>query len=68
MSNAPTRGKILEIRGRTKEGAIVAPMHYAYGDGDGMMPPFIGWFIPDGSGRGFYEVTPFEWQPLNATP
>ena len=69
MCNAPKSGyPILEVRGRTAEGRIVEPMHYACGDGDGLMPAFDGWFVPyrpDQKG-GFYEVRPIEWQPLRA--
>lgn len=69
LSNAPTEGyPILNVRGRTADGTIVEPMHYAHGDGDGMMPPFRGWFIPCPSGRGFVGVEPVEWQPLRAQP
>jgi len=65
MASAPRAGyPILEVRGRTADGRIVEPMHYAFGDGDGMMPPFDGWFIPYSSGSGYYEVRPVEWQPL----
>lgn len=69
MQNAPRAGyPILHLRGRTITGAIVEPMHYACGDGDGMMAPFDGWFMPyrpDHVG-GFFEVSPVEWQPLRA--
>lgn len=71
MVNAPRAGyPILEVRGRTKDGSIVEPMHYACGDGDGLMPAFDGWFVPvkDSNGRVSYnqEVRPVEWQPLRA--
>lgn len=53
-------------------GIVIEPIHYAYGDGDGLMPAFIGWFTPsghysDGRPSGFYQVFPVEWQPLRAT-
>jgi|GEM_PF-5481224 len=59
----------MEVRGRAKDGTILEPMHRAYGDGDGMMPSFNGWFVPYQPNRegGFYEVHPVEWQPLHAT-
>lgn len=68
MENAPRAGyPILHVRGRTAKGVIVEPMHYACGDGDGMMPPFDGWFVPYGTpGAGYYQVDPVEWQPLRA--
>lgn len=67
MCNAPVEGyPIMHIRGRTAAGQIVEPMHYACGDGDGMMPAFDGWFIPCGKG-GFHQVQPVEWQPLRAS-
>ena len=55
---------------RSEGGSIFEPMHYAHGDGDGLMPAFDGWFVPyrpDLSG-GFYQVRPVEWQPLRADP
>ena len=57
---APTDGRILE------------PMHYACGDGDGLMPMFDGWFVSagkdpySGESMGYYGVDPVEWQPLRA--
>ena len=67
MSNAPSKGyPILLIRGRDADGSVLEPMHYACGDGDGLMPPFEGWFVPSLSGVGFCEVRPVEWQPLRA--
>lgn len=67
MSTAPTRGyPILHVRGRDKLGNVIDDMHYACGDGDGMMPPFDGWFIRIGDG--FSQVHPVEWQPLTASP
>ena len=75
MCNAPTEGyPILWVRGRTADGRIIERMHRACGDGDGLMPPFDGWFKSDGvdphSGRslGFSQVRPVEWQPLRAAP
>lgn len=38
----------------------VVLMHYAYGDGDGLMPPFEGWFRRNGT---YYsEVKPVAWR------
>ncbi|GKS92758.1 hypothetical protein [Acidovorax sp. SUPP2539] len=70
MSSAPTRGyPILNVRGRDEAGRLLEPMHYAFGDGDGMMPAFGGWFVPYANRNdGFYEVRPVEWQPLRAEP
>lgn len=69
MVNAPCRGSpILHVRGREADGRVVEPMHYACGDGDGMMPPFDGWFVPCRSGDAFVQVRPVEWQPLRALP
>lgn len=62
MTNAPMEGRpILYIRGRSANGTILEPMHYAYGGGD-EQPAFRGWFVPFGSG--FIQVSPVEWQPL----
>jgi hypothetical protein len=68
MTNAPRDGyPILMVRGRTAEGKVLEPMHYACGDGDGLMAPFDGWFVPYGNGcDGFYQVRPVEWQPIRA--
>lgn len=63
MDNAPTEGQILEVRGRDAAGSVLEPMHYAYGGGD-EQPAFRGWFVPFKSGRGFFQVSPVEWQPL----
>lgn len=69
LTNAPTRGNIImSVRGRDREGRIYEPVHYAHGDGDGLMPPFIGWFRPATESRGFIEVSICEWQPLWAKP
>lgn len=69
MNSAPTRGyPILHVRGRTLDGKIIEDMHYACGDGDGLMPPFDGWFAPEPGGAGFYQVRPVEWQPQRAIP
>ncbi len=66
MSSAPTRGNIImNIRGRSENGEILEPMHYACGGGE-EQPPFEGWFLPYKSGSGFYQVRPVEWQPLRA--
>jgi hypothetical protein len=67
MCNAPVAGyPILHVRGRTAEGKVIEPIHYACGDGDGMMPPFDGWFAPYKDASGYYQVRPVEWQPLRA--
>jgi hypothetical protein len=59
---------ILHVRGITKEGVIIPDMHYACGDGDGLMAPFDGWFEPCKNGMGFTEVKPVAWQPIEAEP
>jgi hypothetical protein len=71
LINAPTRGSpILHIRGRASDGRVFEPMHYACGDGDGLMPSFDGWFVPVTDSRGkvlaYHQVDPVEWQPLGA--
>lgn len=67
LNSAPTRGTpIMRVRGRTADGRVIEDMHYACGDGDGLMPPFDGWFAPDSDG--FYQVSPVEWQPQRAKP
>ena len=61
--------EIMHVRGRSLKGEILEPMHYACSDGDGMQPPFVGWFVPyPNRSDGFYEVSPVEWQPLHAKP
>lgn len=65
MANAPTRGKIIHVRGRDAAGNILEPVHYACGGGE-EQPAFDGWFKPCGSG--FMECRPVEWQPLRAQP
>lgn len=69
MSNAPSTGsKIMHVRGRSAEGRILEPMHYASGGGE-EQPCFDGWFVPYANGtRGFHQVHPVEWQPLRAQP
>lgn len=69
MSNAPTAGyPILEVRGRTSDGRLLEPMHFAFGGGE-EQPAFRGWFVPRGDrNSGFYQVDPVEWQPLTASP
>ncbi len=70
MVNAPRAGyPILHVRGRAADGRVFEPMHYACGDGDGLMPPFVGWFVPyprEARASGFYGVDPVEWQPIRA--
>lgn len=71
LINAPQLGyPIMHVRGRTADGKIVEPMHKANGDGDGLMPPFDGWFVPVRNSRGkllmYQQVSPVEWQPLRA--
>lgn len=72
ITTAPTRGyPILHVRGRDADVRLLEPMHYACGDGDGLMPAFDGWFAPYNPTTregGFYGVRPVEWQPLSATP
>lgn len=69
MNSAPMRGNpIMRVRGRTQDGHVIEDMHYACGDGDGLMPPFDGWFAPDLNGSGFHQVRPVEWQPQRAIP
>lgn len=58
----------MHVRGRRADGTVIDDMHYACGDGDGLMPPFDGWFAPYKQGEGFYQVHPVEWQPLRAQP
>jgi len=40
--------------------------HWADGDGDGLMPPYRGWFQWDNYGTGFVGVdgTPAAWSPI----
>lgn len=64
LSNAPTMGNVIAVRGRDENGKILEPMHYAYGGGE-EQPPFRGWFVPMSDPRsGFIQVSPVEWQPL----
>jgi hypothetical protein len=55
-----------DLRGRTKDGTVVEPMHFASDTSGDEQPPFHGWFVP--VGNGFGQVHPVEWQPLTATP
>lgn len=67
MVNAPWRGRILEVRGKTADGRIIDRMHFAEGGGE-EQPPFRGWFAPYPTrSSGFYQVSPVAWQPLRAT-
>ena len=43
------------------DGTVVVG-HYAFGDGDGLMPPFRGWFVE--CGTYFKGVSPVKWRPL----
>lgn len=69
LTNAPTMGRVLEVRGRTAEGRVIEPVHYACGDGDGLMPSFDGWFRPVVGSAGkvlrYDQVQIVEWQPLS---
>lgn len=65
MSTAPR--DTTEIRGKTAEGRLLEPMHYACGGGE-EQPAFDGWFMPYESSDGYYEVRPVAWQPLRALP
>ena len=68
MCNAPRAGyPILHVRGRDNNGKVLDLMHYACGDGDGMMPSFNGWFVRWQSAPGYYGVEPIEWQPMRAS-
>lgn len=71
MESAPVAGyPIMHIRGRTADGRLLEPMHYACGGGE-EQPPFDGWFVPYDpvtKAGGFYGVNPVEWQPLDAEP
>ena len=72
MSNAPVSGyPIVHVRGRTHQGVIIEPIHYACGGGE-EQPAFDGWFRPvsynsEGRANGFHQVTVVEWQPLRAS-
>lgn len=44
-------------------GGIEVPVHYAFGDGEGLMPPFRGWFRKCGK-HDMCGVDPTEWRPL----
>lgn len=47
-------------------GEIVKDAHWAQDLSGEEQPPFIGWFIPDGTGRGYREVRgePRAWAPM----
>lgn len=68
MSEAPTTGPVQEILVATTnragcKGWLIA--HYADSDGDGMQPPFQGWFF--WTGHCFEEIRKGEllgWLPL----
>ncbi len=56
---------IRHLRGLLADGRVVE-MHYACGDGDGLMPPFEGWFeqVGEGPRRWFREVEPRAWMEM----
>ena len=56
---------IVNVEGLLKDGSIVI-MHYAYGDGDGMMPSFCGWFVEVKSAyhHWYRGIDPVAWRPL----
>lgn len=58
------------VRGRAADGKLLEPMHWASDTSGEEQPSFTGWFLPyeSGSGGGFYQVSPVEWQPLRAMP
>lgn len=73
MTNAPTGPRCLDIRGRSAEGILLEPMHFAEDLSGEDQPGFSGWFLPypmtDGrSHSGYYQVRPIEWQPMSAQP
>ena len=71
MDRAPREGYPIErVQLLMEDGRIIPDAHWAYGDGDGMMPPFgPGWFAPvhhaDGSVSSYAEVSgvPKGWAP-----
>lgn len=68
MVNAPRAGyPILHLRGRTADGRIVEPMHFAENLSGEEQPAFSGWFVPAGEHCN-NQVHPVEWQPLRAQP
>lgn len=44
------------------DGSIVVG-HFAYGDGDGLIPPFRGWFRK--AGDGFLQIQPLKWAAID---
>lgn len=67
MSTAPK--DCTNVRGRTADGKVLEPMHYAFDHSGEDQPYFDGWFVPyTDPGAGFYQVRPVAWQPLRALP
>lgn len=63
MDSSPKTGwPIQHVQLLMEDGRIVQGAHWAYGDGDGMMPPFgPAWFVPvkrsDGTIASYQEVS-----------
>ncbi len=65
----PMTGPVLHVEARGRDGTIYPDAHYACGDGDGLMPPFDGWFEPMSGGRGFSQIRkPVEWREREPRP
>lgn len=58
-------GPITDVELLMPDGTVIVG-HYAYGDGDGLMPPFRGWFKKVGSGPGGYfkGIDPIKWREI----
>lgn len=67
MELAP-RSSRLGLRGKAKDGTVIEDMHWASDLSGEDQPPFQGWFVPNTPGRGFVQVLPVSWQPMEARP
>ncbi len=72
LDRAPKTGPVEHVQLLMEDGRIVPDAHWAYGDGDGMMPAFgPGWFYPvrraDGSVECYHAVAGNvrAWAPRN---
>lgn len=65
MATAPKEGYPIEfVTVKLADGSTRSPCHYACDLSGEYQPPFKGWFIPDGTGKGYKEVHPVAWRPL----
>lgn len=64
MTSAPTKGPIVEVEVKTKDGRVV-DAHFARDLSGDEQPPFEGWF--EQAGSGFAQVEAVAWRPIART-